>query len=519
MPGAAHDGVRSANRSLGQIFAATSDTKRDALMRQTWNAFNSEMAEAVGRAIDKDRSPAEIAYAVGEVVHNYFRARGATLTSYELRGLVSELLGRHSVGVPEMLKAPVARDAGLGDVVSFDRQPLEAPWQAEEPVVRRPVVAEKAFEPPASPVVDILKREEASFDRLLSAVVVDARPGVDRRDGRGDAKAAVAAALDRIVNDEGGTLSEEMRRQIEVAALSELRGLGLIDRLWRDHTIRTVFVNGPSAIYVERLGIIERAKETFRDQAHLGEILERLVRRPVNGVAEFRLRDGAGGVVVFPPAAPRGPVLVLRRAEPGEATFERLIAAGMMTRAMADLMRIAAHCRLNVLVVGPASSGKTALLAALAHDLGEARLVTIARHRAFRSALPARIELVAEGGETSLRALLAAASSLRPDLLILDSVQIGDMPALVERLSYGRGTAAAIETSMLAMGPPNAVDLVVRLARGGDGLCRVVSMQDAVGTVAFAHEAGQFLRRSANLQFAEAVQAAGRGDALAAVLR
>ena len=36
----------------------------------------------------RGRSPPEIAYGVGELVHNYFRTRGVTLTSYELRRLV-----------------------------------------------------------------------------------------------------------------------------------------------------------------------------------------------------------------------------------------------------------------------------------------------------------------------------------------------------------------------------------------------------------------------------------------------
>ena len=61
-------------------------------MQETWRAFGGEMEDAVRSALDTSRSPPEIAYAIGGIVHNYFRTRGVTLTSYELRRLVAELL-------------------------------------------------------------------------------------------------------------------------------------------------------------------------------------------------------------------------------------------------------------------------------------------------------------------------------------------------------------------------------------------------------------------------------------------
>ena len=185
------------------------------------------------------------------------------------------------------------------------------------------------------------------------------------RVAREAAAAAIDAALDAVLAGE-----PERRERLARLALSELCGLGPIDRIWADRSIRAVFVNGPAAIYVERNGVLEASPERFRDQAHLAELVGRLVRRPSPDAVLFRLRDGGEGMVIFPPAAPAGPVLVLRRGEPGNATFERLIAAGTLDPSMADLLRIAARCRLNMLMVGPERSGKTALLAALARDLG-----------------------------------------------------------------------------------------------------------------------------------------------------
>ena len=209
-------------------------------------------------------------------------------------------------------------------------------------------------------------------------------------------------------------------------ALSELVGLGLIDRLWADRTVRAIFVNGPKAVFVERNGLVEAAGEVFRDEAHLVALLGRLVARPASGVAEFTLRDGSVGTVIFPPAAPMGPVLTLRRGEPGTATLERLVRSGMLAPAIADLLRIAARSGLDMLVSGPEGSGKTALLAAIARDLdGVARVVTVARHRQFRWAAPSKVELWSRRA-SPFPVVLAAAARLQPSLLVLNSIRLED---------------------------------------------------------------------------------------------
>src|SRR4029450_4856292 len=81
-------------RPLEEIFPLRGDAGRARLMQETWRAFAVGMASRVAAAFGDGRSPPEIAYAIGEVVHNSFRTRGVTLTSYELRRLVAELLAQ-----------------------------------------------------------------------------------------------------------------------------------------------------------------------------------------------------------------------------------------------------------------------------------------------------------------------------------------------------------------------------------------------------------------------------------------
>ena len=46
-------------------------------------------------------------------------------------------------------------------------------------------------------------------------------------------------------------------------------------------------------------------------------------------------------------------MLIVRRAEPGQATLDGLVASGLLDRPTADLLRLGARSRLNMLVSGP----------------------------------------------------------------------------------------------------------------------------------------------------------------------
>ena len=487
-------------RPLEEIFPLRGDAGRAHLMQETWRAFADGMTASVGKVFGDGRSPPEIAYAVGEVVHNFFRTRGVTLTSYELRRLVAELLVQRQRG----RRLPTS-----GPLVQFASEPSSgpAPWTDAAAATPPPAVADAVFAGPPSPLVSMAPREVGEVVAKVRARLMSDPFGLPRK-----------VVIDAIASVLEGSRPEE-RDQLARLALSELCGLGPIDRLWADRSIRAVFVNGPAAIYVERAGVIEPSPERFRDGAHLEEIAGRLVRRAASPAAVISLRDGSEGVVLFPPAAPAGPVLTLRRGEPGEATLQRLVAAGRLDRRMADLLRIATRSRLNMLVVGPERAGKTALLAALARDLGDARVVTLARHREFRWASAAKVELTASA-QAPLATLLAAGVRLRPDLLVVDSLQPSDAAALGDLLAAGaRGVVAAGEPQAMAGVPRQSVDVVVSVDRL-HGSFVVTSIEDATGAQLFAHQnGGGFLRRTATASFAGTVHKAGHGEALSSVLR
>src|SRR5471030_2808763 len=129
-------------------------------MDETWRAFGTDMAGQVSEALDGGRSPSERAYGVGVIVHNYFRTRGITLTSYELRALANELVEpRHSSLQPPLgdNEEAEARAETTTDLVSFaDREEMaERVWAGDELTPPPPVVADTAFAAPPSKLVNV----------------------------------------------------------------------------------------------------------------------------------------------------------------------------------------------------------------------------------------------------------------------------------------------------------------------------------------------------------------------------
>src|SRR5262249_56670312 len=101
----------------------------------------------------------------------------------------------------------------------------------------------------------------------------------------------------------------------------------------------------------------------------------------VDGPSPFcdaRLRDGSRVNIIIPPLAIDGPSVSIRKFGKRQIGFDQMAQQGNISPAMATLLRIAARCRLNLIVSGGTGSGKTTMLNALSGmiDDGE-RVVTI----------------------------------------------------------------------------------------------------------------------------------------------
>src|SRR5215813_1338732 len=151
--------------------------------------------------------------------------------------------------------------------------------------------------------------------------------------------------------DEETPLSRQEREQLIVEVQHEVFGLGPIEPLMQDPTVSDILVNGPREVYVERRGKLERARAAFRDDAHLLQVIDRIVsavgRRvdEASPMVDARLPDGSRVNAIIPPLALDGPVLSIRRFATDPFKMSDLVEFGTLTPALAEILRATVQAR------------------------------------------------------------------------------------------------------------------------------------------------------------------------------
>jgi len=280
------------------------------------------------------------------------------------------------------------------------------------------------------------------------------------------------------------TLAEQV--QIVGELLNDMFGLGPIEPLLADETVTDVLVNGPDQVYVERHGRLELTPFKFRDNAHVVNVAQRIaagVGRRVDEsspMVDARLVDGSRVNVVLPPLAIHGATISIRKFSKRNITLHRMAQQGNMSQQMANLLKVASTCRLNVIVSGGTGSGKTTLLNALSHfiGLGE-RTITIEDAAELQLVQPHVVSLGETRGPEAFDVLQAMntghdgsmttihANTPRDGITRLESMVMmanGNLPLLSIRRQIA-----------------SAVHLIVQIERMRDGMRRVTRITELVG--------------------------------------
>ena len=153
--------------------------------------------------------------------------------------------------------------------------------------------------------------------------------------------------------------------------IDEMTGLGPIEPLLKDPSITDILINTHNDCYVERAGVLERVPVSFKDEAHLLRIINKIVAAVGRRVDEsqpmvdVRLPDGSRVNVAVRPVAVDGPLVSIRNFAKNIYSLDRLVEAGSLKQPVATLLAAAVRCRLSLLISGGTGSGKTTLLNAL----------------------------------------------------------------------------------------------------------------------------------------------------------
>src|SRR5438128_10538214 len=211
---------------------------------------------------------------------------------------------------------------------------------------------------------------------------VDLERVANQRDER--IRAQVLSVIQDLVANLKTPLSGRERERLSLEVLDEVFGLGPLEPLLQDPTINDILVNGPKQVYVERAGVLEESNVMFKDNAHLMNIIDKIVSAVGRRVDESspmvdaRLADGSRVNVIIPPLAIDGPHLSIRRFGHIPITEDDLLKNQTITQPMLELLRGAVKSRLNIVISGGTGAGKTTLLNVLSGYISEReRIVTI----------------------------------------------------------------------------------------------------------------------------------------------
>jgi len=130
--------------------------------------------------------------------------------------------------------------------------------------------------------------------------------------------------------------------------------------------------------------VLEEYPQIFKDDAHLMQIIERILSKVGRRVDESapmvdaRLPDGSRVNVIIPPLSIDGPVLSIRRFGLDPLTAKDLLSYKTLTPGILELLKGVVKARLNLVITGGAGSGKTTLLNVLSSNISpRERIVTI----------------------------------------------------------------------------------------------------------------------------------------------
>ena len=265
--------------------------------------------------------------------------------------------------------------------------------------------------------------------------------------------------------------------EVIIDAVDALAGLGPVERLLRDPEITDVLVNGPSDVWVERRGKLERTDTSFADDGAVIAAVERVIAPlglridRASPAVDARLPDGSRLHAVIPPASVDGPIVAVRRFSEAVIDLDALVEVGGVDVDGADLLRASVSDRMNLLVAGGTGAGKTTLLNVLSKEINDSeRTVTVEDAAELRlGGHVVRLETRppnAEGaGEISLRTLLRHALRLRPDRIVVGEVRGPEALDMIQAMSTGHeGSMSTIH----ANGPEEALWRLESLAATAD---------------------------------------------------
>ncbi|MCU0714761.1 MAG: CpaF family protein [Pirellula sp.] len=328
----------------------------------------------------------------------------------------------------------------------------------------------------------------------------------------------IRIVVEHLCDSENTHLNRSERDRLIEEVLDETLGLGPLEFLLKDPAISDILINGPKNIFVERKGQLEKTSVEFRDNAHLMQIIDRIVSKVGRRVDETcpmvdaRLEDGSRVNAIIPPLALDGAAVSIRRFGSNPLKLEGLLNYKAFTPEMVMLLEGCIKARLNIIISGGTGSGKTTLLNTLSSFIpNDQRIVTIEdaaelqlqqEHVVRLETRPANIEGT---GAITATDLVRNALRMRPERIIIGECRGGETLDMLQAMNTGhdgsmttihsnspRDAIARLETLVMMAGfelpvkairqqIAGAVDVIIQANRLQGGPRRVLNITEVQG--------------------------------------
>jgi pilus assembly protein CpaF len=327
-----------------------------------------------------------------------------------------------------------------------------------------------------------------------------------------------SAKVDAMLAQEQYPLTGPEKQQLLREVLDEIFGLGPMEPLLKDPLVSDILVNGPKQVYIERQGRLSKTNVTFKDDAHLMRVIQRIATNVGRRVDEStpmldaRLDDGSRVNAIIPPLALDGPSVSIRRFGTNPIDVQKLLELESITEDMVFFLESCVQCKVNILISGGTGTGKTTLLNALSKWIpsGE-RVVTIEdaaelqlqREHVVR--LETRPPNIEGKGRIAQRDLVRNSLRMRPDRIVVGEVRGDEALDMLQAMNTGHeGSMTTIHAnsprdalrrlenmvSMAGMSIPvkaireqisSALDVLVQIGRLVGGRRKIVSVAEITG--------------------------------------
>lgn len=316
-----------------------------------------------------------------------------------------------------------------------------------------------------------------------------------------------------------GFVSLEQRVAVCEQVFSAIRGFGILDMIMKDENITEVMINGPSDIFIEKKGKLQKLNKEFENERRLEDIVQKIVGmagrevNQANPIVDTRLPDGSRVNVVLPPISMHGATVTIRKFSKTPMTVDQLLKYKSITPEVAHILEILVKAKYNIFICGGTGSGKTTFLNAVSNFIPrDERVITIEDSAELQIAgidnlvsLETRNSNASGSGEVTIRDLIKSSLRMRPERIVVGEVRGGEALDMLQAMNTGhdgslstghanstKDMLSRLETMVLqgAAGLPleairqqiaSALDIIVHLSRLRDKSRKTMEITEVCG--------------------------------------